>query len=67
MKLIRISVFKVDIMWYEYLVKMFERQKGRDLTQSYNNSPYTHRKSKKERDNTKTTPKTSISQRLRTD
>ena len=43
-------------------------QKGRDLTQSYDKSPYTDRKkSKKQRDNTKTPPKTSITQRLRTD
>ena len=30
-------------------------------------SPYTHRKSKKQCDNTKTQPKTSITQRLRTE
>ena len=44
------------------------RETGRDLTQSYAKSPYTHRKkSKKQRDNTKTPPKTSITQRLRND
>ena len=33
-------------------------EKGRDLTQSYYKIPYTHRKkSKKQRDNTKTLPK----------
>ena len=29
------------------------REKGKDLTQSYDKSPYTHRKSKKQRDNIK--------------
>ena len=43
------------------------REKGRDLNQSHDKSPYTHKKSKKQRDNTKTPPKTSITQRLRTD
>ena len=37
-----------------------EREKGRDLIQSYDKSPYTDRKSKKQRDNTKTQSKTSI-------
>ena len=45
-----------------------EREKGRDLTKSYDKSHYTHRKkSKKQRDNTKMPQKTSITQRLRTD
>ena len=35
------------------------RQKGRDLTQSYDKSPYTNRKSKKQRDNKNTPPRTS--------
>ena len=43
------------------------REKGRDLTQSYNKSPTPSEKSKKQRDNIKTPPKTSITQRLRTD
>ena len=44
------------------------RVKRRDLTQSYDKRPYTHRKkSKKQHDNEKTPPKTSITQRLRTD
>ena len=38
-----------------------------DMTQTYDKRPYTQRKSKKQRDNTKTPPKTSITQRLRTD
>ena len=42
-------------------------KKGRDLTQSYDKSPYADRKSKTQRENTKTPPKTSITQRLRTD
>ena len=29
------------------------REKGRDLTKSYDKSPYTHRKIQKQRDNTK--------------
>ena len=45
------------------------REKGRVLTQSYDKSLYTDRKIKKKKkcDNTKTPPKTSITQRLRTD
>ena len=43
------------------------KRKRRDLTQSYDKSPYTDRKSKKQRDNTKTPPETSITQRLQTD
>ena len=44
------------------------REKDRDLTQSCDKSPYNDRKiQKKQRDNTKTPPKTSITQRLRTD
>ena len=43
-------------------------KKGRDLTQSYDKSPYTHRKIQKASlQNTKTSPKTSITQQLRTD
>ena len=45
----------------------FYKRKERDLTRSYDKSPYTHRKSKKQRDNTKTLPKPSITQRLQTD
>ena len=45
----------------------WQREKGRDLTQSYDKNPYTTEKSKKQRDNTKTPPQTSITQRLRTD
>ena len=37
------------------------------MTQSYDKGPYTQEKSKQECDNTKTLPKTSITQRLRTD
>ena len=44
-----------------------EDEKGRDLTHSYDKSPYTDRKSKKQRNNTKTPPITLITQRLRTD
>ena len=42
------------------------RENGRDLTQSYEKSPFTNKNSKKQSDNTKTPPKTSITQRLRT-
>ena len=41
------------------------REKEGDLTQSYYKTPYTNRKF--ENDNTQTPPKTSITQRLRTD
>ena len=43
------------------------REKGRDQTESYDKSPYTDRKIQKQLYNTKTPPKTSITQRLRTD
>ena len=33
------------------------REKRKDLIQSYDNTPYNHRKSKKQRDNTKTPQK----------
>ena len=46
---------------------MVAREKRRDMTQSYDKSSYTHGKTKKQRDNTQTPPKTSITQRLRTD
>ena len=46
------------------------REKGWDLTQSYDKSPYTYKKSKKQRDNTKNATKnfdyTTIADRLRT-
>ena len=47
----------------------FKREKGRDLTRFYDKSPYTHRKSKKQRDNTKRHQNfdyTTITDRLRT-
>ena len=45
----------------------FLREKTGDLTQFYDKNPYTNRKfEKKPMDNTKTPPKTSITQRLRT-
>ena len=45
------------------------RENGKDMTQTYCKSPYTYRKkqNKKQRYNTKTPLKTSITQRLRTD
>ena len=44
-----------------------KRKKGKDMTQSYDKTPTPTEKSKKKRDNTKTPPKTSITQRLWTD
>ena len=44
-----------------------QEKKGRDLTQSYDKSPYINRNVKGQRDNTKTSPKNSIKLRLRTD
>ena len=43
------------------------REKGRDLTQSYDKSPYTHRKIQKASWQHKKATKTLITQRLRTD
>ena len=43
------------------------REKGRDLTQSYDKSPSPTEKSKRQRENTNTLPKTLITQRLRID
>ena len=42
------------------------REKGRDLTQSYDKSPYTKRKTEKKKVTTLTPPATSIADRLRT-
>ena len=47
---------------------MNKEKKGRDMTQFYDKSPYTHRKIQKQRDNTqKKPPSTSITHRLRID
>ena len=43
------------------------RQKGGDLTQSYDKSPYKNRNVKRASDNTNNATKSSIKQRLRTD
>ena len=43
------------------------REKGRDLTQSCDKNPFTHRTIQKQRDNIKTPPQTLITQLLRTD
>ena len=43
------------------------REKGRDLTQSYDKSPYTNKNVIRAGDNTKNATKSSITQRLRTD
>ena len=43
------------------------KEKQRDLTLSYDKSPYTHRKIQKATRQNKSPPKTSITQRLRTD
>ena len=62
-----------SVLWRKHLhqqkIQKNTRKKGRDLTQSYDKSPYTHRKkSKKQHDNIKNaTKKTSITQRLQTD
>ena len=48
-----------------YLLLISEKE--RDLTQSYDKIPYTDGKIQKQHDNTKTPPKSSITQRLRTD
>ena len=45
----------------------FGKEKKGDLTQTYDENPYTNREVRKPMDNTKTPPKTSITQRLRTD
>ena len=49
------------------MMQLLLREKGRDLTQSFNKSPYTHRKIQKATRQHKTPRKTSITQRLRTD
>ena len=58
-------------MWvYDGLIVdiIIVREKGRDLTQSYDKSPYTDRNIQKQRDNTEIHPKTytTIAGRLRT-
>ena len=48
--------------------KYLQREKGRDLTKSYDKSPYTHRKLQKSKATTqKRHPKISTSQRFRAD
>ena len=53
------------IEWISLSTAIDKRQKGRDLTKSYDKNPYTH--SKKQSDNTKTPPNNSILQRLQAD
>ena len=57
----------VDIQHYLLILKI--RDKGRDLTQSYDKSPFTYRKKKPKSNVTtyKTTPNPSITQRFQTD
>ena len=50
------SAFLEFLRWPSVLHTIL-REKGRDLTQSYNKSPTPTEKSKKRRDNTKTPPK----------
>ena len=52
--------------WLPWILAV-SREKGRDLPQSFDKSPYSKRKCKTPIDNTKTKPKTSITQRLRID
>ena len=64
-----IMIQKKD-MWriiYQNISLVVQNTSGKDLTQSYDKSPFIDRKSKKQRENTKTPQKTSITQRLRTD
>ena len=66
---IRITLFVKSIA-YMYFVNMNSasvRQKGGDLTQSYDKSPYTHGNVKRAVTTQKTPQKSSIKQRLRTD
>ena len=53
------------ILWH--FVKCLRGEKEGDLTQSYDQNPYTNRKFENQMNHTKTPPKTSITQRLRTD
>ena len=48
-------------------IDLNQREKEGDLTQSFDKTPYTNRINRKQKDNTQTPPKTSITQRLRTD
>ena len=61
--------FRFEIYFGNDIAPNLDRvEKGKDLTQSYyKKKPYTKEKSKKQYDNTKTLPKTSVTQRLRTD
>ena len=58
-----ISVWTVEMELRSTMV----REKGRDLTQSYDKNPYIHKNIQKASWQHKTPPKTSITQRLRTD
>ena len=69
-RIVRKPVFHIIETSSLNINKIEIREKERDLTQSYDKSPYTDRKIKKkkqQRDNTKTPTKTSITQRLRND
>ena len=50
---------------FHVVLSLATREQGRDLTQSNDKSPYTEM-SKRQHDNTKTSPKSLITQRLRT-
>ena len=52
---------------HNHYLQPVKREKGRDLTQSYDKSPFSTEKSKEQRDNIKNVTKTWIKQRLRTD
>ena len=56
---------KSPVILNGYCKSKAEREKGRDLTQSYDKNSFIHKNLKQQRDNTKTQPKTL--QRLRTD
>ena len=62
-----IYIRKIPLLLITKVKKLRKRQKGGDLTQSYDKSPYTHGNVKRAV-TTQTTPqKSSIKQRLRTD
>ena len=65
-----LSVFSVVVYNHDVKLKITEREKEKDLNQSYDTSPYTNTATEefeKQHDNTKTQPNTSITRWLRID
>ena len=61
-----VAVERGSLVSFGDISRHFTREKGRDLTQSYDKSPYIHRKPKKAKMTTTKIDNTAIADRLRT-